>query len=57
MKNGMGAWVAQGVELPTLGFGSGLALGVVRSSPAVMLEFLSPLLSALPPCTLSFSVK
>lgn len=53
----MGAWVAQGVELPTLGFGSGLALGVVRSSPAVMLEFLSPLLSALPPCTLSFSVK
>ena len=32
--NSGGTWVAQSVEHPTLGFGSGHDLGVVRSSPA-----------------------
>ena len=52
-KGSRGAWVAQSVERPTLDFGSGHDLRVVRSSPGLgyslrrcLLEFHSPFSSS-----------
>jgi len=59
-----GAWVAQSVKRPTLGFGSGRDLSIMRSSPKSgwcsvwsLLETLSPSPSAPPPCSLSLPKK